>query len=80
MGGWQPLTTNESTQMHLICHTCNERIPTVLPYTNVNVCINTHTHKYQWTPQKGVCIKHKIIKKKKVRCIKHDIHLIPEAL
>lgn len=48
VGGWQPLTTNESTQMHdLICHTCNEHIPAVLPYTNVNLCINTCKH--QWT-------------------------------
>lgn len=40
----QPLTTNESTQTHsLICHTCNERIPAMLPYTAVNVHINTHT-------------------------------------
>lgn len=32
VGGWQPLTTNESSQTHcLIPHTCNERVPAMLP-------------------------------------------------
>lgn len=44
VGGWQPLTTNESTQMHLIRHTCNEHIPAVLLYTSVKVCIDKHAH------------------------------------
>lgn len=51
VGGWQPLTTNESTQTHnLIRHTCNEHIPAVLPYTNVNVHINTRKHQWTFAP------------------------------
>lgn len=83
--GWmQPLTTNESTQTHsLICHTCNERIPAMLPYTAVNVHINTHTRahthphtrKHQWTftpTHKQQWIEG--------RCGKNGIHLIPMPL
>lgn len=73
MGGWQPLTTNESTQTQsLIRQKCNGHIPAMSLYTDVNV-LPKHAHKHQrsFTPT------HKQERKTKWgQCIKRGVDLI----